>query len=91
MIRDGNSCQYCRKVLPMGSLTLDHVIPKSRGGRSTGENLVACCRACNNRKGDRTPDEAGMTLTKKPGQFGLHAKHRILAASEQQWGTYLFR
>ena len=58
MIRDGYTCQYCRSQLPTARLTLDHVIPRSRAGRSTWENLVACCYPCNNRKGDRTPDEA---------------------------------
>jgi 5-methylcytosine-specific restriction endonuclease McrA len=73
-------------VLTAGSLTLDHVIPKSRGGKSTWENLVACCYPCNNRKGDRTPDEAAVKLATKPGQFGLHARHRMLAANDGQWG-----
>lgn len=90
MIRDGSSCQYCRKVLPSGSLTLDHVMPKSRGGGSTWENLVACCYPCNNKKGDRTPDEARMVLAKKPGHFGLHAKNKLLSVNDESWGKYLF-
>lgn len=90
MIRDGHSCQYCRKVLGAASLTLDHVHPKSRGGASTWENLVACCYPCNNKKGDRTPDEARMVLAKKPGQFGLHAKNKMLSGSDELWGKYLF-
>lgn len=65
-------------------------MPKSRGGKSTWENLVACCYPCNNKKGDRTPDEAGMTLLKKPGKFGLHAKHKMLSQNEESWGKYLF-
>lgn len=89
MIRDGHACQYCRKTLPATGLTLDHVFPKSRGGKSTWENLVACCYPCNNKKGDRTPDEAGMTLAKKPTKFGLHAKHRTLA-TDAAWDKYLF-
>ncbi len=47
LLRDRNSCQYCGVVLPAGELTLDHVIPRSRGGLSTWENLVACCHSCN--------------------------------------------
>src|SRR3984957_1989666 len=53
LLRDRNSCQYCGVVLPSSELTLDHVIPRSRGGNSTWENLVACCHACNRRKGNR--------------------------------------
>src|SRR6267378_6011910 len=51
LLRDRNTCQYCGEVLPSGELTLDHVIPRSRGGLSTWENLVACCHSCNRRKG----------------------------------------
>ena len=53
LLRDRNACQYCGVVLPSGDLTLDHVIPRSRGGNSTWENLVACCHSCNRRKGNR--------------------------------------
>src|SRR5580658_2435247 len=66
LLRDGFTCQYCRSKLPAGDLTLDHVVPRSRGGRSTWENLVACCFGCNNRKSNRTPQEAGMSLVKQP-------------------------
>ena len=51
LLRDDETCQYCGKR--SRDLTLDHVIPRSRGGQSTWENLVACCRACNGRKGNR--------------------------------------
>ena len=57
LLRDRNTCQYCGVVLPSGELTLDHVIPRSRGGNSTWENLVACCHACNRRKGNRMLNE----------------------------------
>ena len=53
LLRDRNTCQYCATVLPSGELTLDHVIPRSRGGSSTWENLVACCHPCNRRKGNQ--------------------------------------
>ncbi|WP_337845824.1 HNH endonuclease [Thermus sp.] len=62
--RDRYTCQYCGRQ--GGDLTVDHVLPKSRGGRSTWENLVAACRACNLKKGDRTPEEAGMRLLRSP-------------------------
>jgi len=61
LLRDRNTCQYCATVLPSGELTLDHVVPRSRGGSSTWENLVACCHTCNRRKGNQFPLEAGMS------------------------------
>lgn len=64
MLRDEETCQYCGKHFR--ELTLDHVIPRSRGGQSTWENLVACCRACNGRKGNRLPHEVGMKLLSQP-------------------------
>lgn len=65
LLRDDYKCAYCLK--PGGSeMTVDHVMPRSRGGPSSWTNLVACCARCNGRKRDRTPDEAGMPLKKKP-------------------------
>ncbi len=64
MLRDEEICQYCGKRTR--ELTLDHVIPRSRGGQSTWENLVACCRPCNGRKGNHLPHEVGMKLLKLP-------------------------
>ena len=64
--------------------------PRSRSGTSTWENLVACCFPCNNRKGDRTPQEAGMPLARRPMPISLHAKHRLLACDMQVWEKYLF-
>jgi 5-methylcytosine-specific restriction endonuclease McrA len=90
LLRDGSSCQYCGVQLPAGRLTLDHVVPRSRYGQSTWENLVACCFGCNNKKGDRTPQEAGMVLAKLPRQSSVHAKHKLLAADSKTWDKYLF-
>lgn len=61
--RDGFRCQYCGS---RDKLTIDHVLPRSRGGRDVWENLVAACVPCNNRKGNRTPDEASMPLRRRP-------------------------
>src|ERR1019366_3032451 len=72
LMRDRYTCQYCHRTLPSGELTLDHVIPRSRAGESAWENLVACCHYCNNRKGSRTPEEAGMKLLRQPRPFSLH-------------------
>jgi len=66
MSRDKFRCQYCGRRLPMSELNYDHVIPRSRGGRTVWENIVTCCYSCNDRKGGRTPGEAGMRLLKQP-------------------------
>src|ERR1051326_7890516 len=93
LMRDRYTCQYCHKTLPSGELTLDHVIRRSRAGESAWENLVACCHSCNNKKGNRTPEEAGMKLVRAPRPFSLHtSRHlmRLLAKSDDQWREYLF-
>jgi 5-methylcytosine-specific restriction endonuclease McrA len=64
MLRDEETCQYCGKR--SRDLTLDHVVPRSRGGQSTWENLVACCKMCNGRKGNRLLKEANMRLLRQP-------------------------
>ena len=82
-MRDGFVCQYCGEKSPMRDLTYDHVLPRSRGGRTTWENIVTACRQCNESKGDKTPEEAGMTLRQKPrkptwlptGTFYVDATH----------------
>ncbi len=93
LMRDRYTCQYCQRVMPSGELTLDHVAPRSRGGETSWENLVACCHRCNNRKGSRTPEEAGMRLLRQPKPFSLHtSRHlmRLLGKSDDQWRKYLF-
>ena len=65
-LRDRNRCQYCGKRFASQDLSLDHVIPRSRGGQSTWENIVCACLRCNVRKGGRTPREAGMRLIRPP-------------------------
>ena len=64
-LRDNYSCVYCEKQLSTEELSVDHVLPKSRGGKDTWDNLVTACKTCNCAKGDRTPEEAGMEI-KKP-------------------------
>jgi 5-methylcytosine-specific restriction endonuclease McrA len=93
LMRDRYTCQYCGKLLNSGDLTLDHVMPRSRAGETTWENLVACCNPCNNRKGNRTPEEAGMKLARAPRPYSLHtSRHlmRLLAKSDDNWRKYLF-
>lgn len=64
--RDKNSCQYCLKRFAKADLTIDHVVPQSKGGRDIWENLVLACVKCNVKKANRTPEEAGMPLKKRP-------------------------
>jgi 5-methylcytosine-specific restriction endonuclease McrA len=64
--RDKNKCQYCGKHFPTSELSLDHVIPRTQGGKTTWENIVCACAACNVKKGGQIPREAGMKLIKKP-------------------------
>ena len=64
--RDDHRCQYCYVKFSELSLTLDHVVPVVRGGRKTWENIVAACIRCNQKKGDRTPEEAGLKLLRRP-------------------------
>ena len=64
--RDHDTCQYCGKTLPRADLNLDHVLPRSQGGKTSWENVVCSCVPCNLRKGGRTPEQARMHLLKKP-------------------------
>jgi 5-methylcytosine-specific restriction endonuclease McrA len=76
--RDQYTCQYCGNKFESDGLNLDHVVPDSRGGRKTWENIVASCYACNGKKGSRTPQEASMRLLKKPkAPGGLPPARRI--------------
>ncbi len=64
--RDRNRCQYCGKRFPTSELSIDHVVPRSQGGRTTWENVVCACTRCNVRKGGRTPEQAHMRLIARP-------------------------
>lgn len=93
LARDRYTCQYCDRGCAVGELTLDHVLPRSRGGSSSWENLVAACRRCNNRKGDRLPEEANMKLKKRPKPFTLHTSRslmRQMGSHQETWRKYLF-
>ena len=65
-LRDHNTCQYCNQLRDPAQLTYDHVVPRSQGGKTDWLNIVTCCVDCNRRKGGRTPDQAGMRLTRAP-------------------------
>lgn len=64
--RDNFVCQYCWKELRTNSATIDHILPRSSGGQNTFQNCVTSCWDCNNQKGNRTPEQAGMTLISNP-------------------------
>lgn len=85
--RDLHTCQYCGSAAE----NLDHVVPRSRGGSHTWENVVAACRVCNARKGDRTPTEAGMGLIGKPTAPRRHGWLLVglAAPPHPSWRTYL--
>lgn len=87
--RDGFRCQYCGTK--SHELTIDHIIPKSRGGSDSWDNLVSACKSCNNKKADRTPEEAGIHLIKRPRR-----PHHILFITQymgkvdENWKPFLF-
>ena len=89
--RDKNTCQYCGLVKPLAQLSFDHVIPTSRGGKTTWENVVCCCLKCNGKKGDKLPKEANMKLIKKP----VRPRHnplitvRLNNPKYEMWRTFL--
>lgn len=85
--RDGQHCQYCGSN---DDLTLDHVMPKSRGGKTIWDNLTTACKRCNSRKGDFTPEEARMTLRQKPFKPSFVMFLRDFSGNiEQDWWPYL--
>ena len=88
--RDKNVCQYCGGRFSFTDLTMDHVIPKSRGGDKSWTNIVACCKRCNNKKGNRTPEEAKMPLIKKPAipKWNIHVLLRDKKIP-QEWEDYI--
>ena len=87
--RDGHRCQYCGGT--SSPLTVDHIVPKARGGTDTWENLVTACFACNNRKRDHSPERAGMMLQsvpRRPSHVSLivHSLRKV----DDLWKPYLF-
>jgi 5-methylcytosine-specific restriction endonuclease McrA len=87
--RDGHRCQFCgRSDIP---LTIDHINPVSRGGEESWENLVCACVSCNNKKGDRTPEEAEMPLRRKPVRPNhLTFIRHFVGTLDERWKPYLF-
>jgi 5-methylcytosine-specific restriction endonuclease McrA len=92
--RDMFTCQYCGEQPGTASLTYDHVLPKSRGGKTTWNNIATCCIQCNWQKADRTPEEAGMRLLHKPYLPTRRPLMRRLVMSvpnsPDEWRDYLY-
>jgi 5-methylcytosine-specific restriction endonuclease McrA len=91
--RDRYQCQYCGHRFPTEDLTYDHVLPKSRGGKTEWENIVTCCIECNRKKGGRMPSEASMTLIRKPSRPTWVPAIRITVGFKQipqTWRDYLY-
>ncbi len=87
--RDGHRCQYCGGTA--APLTVDHIVPRARGGMDSWENMVTACLPCNNHKRDRTPERAGMTLRSVPRRpsrvsFIVQSVHQV----DELWKPYLF-
>nr|MBN2276837.1 HNH endonuclease [candidate division Zixibacteria bacterium] len=89
IIRDGSTCCYCGTT--RGPMTVDHIIPKNLGGSDSWENLVCACESCNNKKGHRTPSQAGMKLLKKPKRPNhITYIQRFIGVTDDRWKPYLF-
>jgi 5-methylcytosine-specific restriction endonuclease McrA len=92
MLRDQHQCQYCARRPNARDLNVDHVLPRSRGGNDSWENLVISCRACNLKKGRRTPQEAGMSLLRTPRRPRWSTRAHILLSASQpfsEWEPFL--
>ncbi len=90
LARDNYTCQYCGVSASSAELTMDHVLPKVRGGETTWDNVVCACRACNSRKGSKTPEEAHMTLAREPARPQYLAFVVLSSASVHEvWGKYI--
>ncbi len=85
--RDGYRCCYCGSTK---DLTIDHVIPKSLGGKTTWENVVTACKRCNTRKKNRTPEQAGMQLRQKPYKPNFLYFYFDIRSPRKEWRPYLF-
>jgi 5-methylcytosine-specific restriction endonuclease McrA len=92
-MRDKFRCQYCGLRKSPGELTLDHILPRSRGGDNSPMNIVTACVSCNNRKGNRTPSEARMPLLTSQTALRVKLERVVLchyAEARAEWRKYLF-
>ena len=92
-VRDKFRCQYCGEKKAAAALTLDHILPRSRGGDNSPMNIVTACLKCNNRKSDRTPEEARMPLLTAQTALRVQLERVVLcryAEARAEWRKYLF-
>lgn len=90
LARDQFTCQYCGAMPGRQALTIDHVVPRSRGGGRSWQNLVAACAPCNRRKGGRLPTEAGLRLMREPFAPRILALALVESGPQQdRWAKYL--
>ena len=90
--RDKSTCQFCGKKLAASQITVDHVVPRAQGGITSFTNCVVSCQVCNNKKADRTPEEAGFTLAKKPVHPSFSAYNYVADPQDHwhpDWDDYL--
>jgi len=91
LARDGYTCQYCGRQPDKSELTLDHVLPRCRGGKTSWENVVTACKRCNQRKGNHTPEEAGMRLRSLPRRPRYVALALLGDARPHEvWNKYIY-
>ena len=90
ILRDENTCQYCGKEFSSDDLTMDHIIPKAKGGKKSWKNIVTACKPCNQKKGSRTPEQAGMRLLRVPRPLtGPVMIKRRSSSFHSHWKNYL--
>ncbi len=89
LLRDAYTCQYCGSQPGRELLTIDHIMPRSRGGRTDWENTVAACGSCNRKKANRTPDEAHMMLARPPVRPRFWAMALMMIPGNDAWRKYL--
>jgi 5-methylcytosine-specific restriction endonuclease McrA len=80
--RDKSTCQYCNKVLVGGEVTIDHIIPKYHGGKTSYTNCVVSCKICNNRKSNKTLEQAKLKLLREPIQPAYIPNHKLSRPQE---------
>jgi len=93
LARDRWKCQFCGQKRPIAELTFDHVVPRAQGGKTSWENIVTACQRCNARKGNRTPEQAGMRLRSTPARPNWVPVFQITLsrhAAPKEWVSYLY-
>jgi 5-methylcytosine-specific restriction endonuclease McrA len=90
-LRDQYICQYCNRALTSTKATIDHVKPRAYGGESSWRNCVTACFDCNNQKGDRTPEQAGLKLLARPvaPEQSIISEYRQMKTKHPEWSSYL--